>query len=182
MRFKRGLALSFAVFLVITSIISVVSCGMSISKNLILEEADGVPIGRMDTDVFLITDNPPDKPDIPSGPSEGKVGTEYTYYTTNPVNPSGDITYYKWDWGDGSFTDWLPYDSGETVTSSHTWSEKGIYQVRVKAKNDFGESPWSDPLTVMIVKEKSISLDIFYKSIFNNLFSFPISNILHLLL
>lgn len=181
MRFKRGLALSFAIFLVITGIIPVVSCGVSISKNLLLEEVNGVTIGRMDTDVFLIPDSPPDKPDRPSGPTEGKIGTEYTYYTTNPVNPSGDITYYKWDWGDGSFTDWVPYGSGEIVTSLHIWSEKGSYDVRIKAKNDFGESPWSDPLTVTIIeKDNSIRLNIFHKSIFNNLFS--ILNILRLFL
>jgi hypothetical protein len=96
-----------------------------------------------------ILNNPPDKPDTPIGPTTGKPAVEYTY-STKTFDPNGDQVYYKWSWGDGTVSDWLgPYSSGETIQTNHTWSEKGIYLVKVKAKDTYeAESPWSDPLSV----------------------------------
>lgn len=172
MRFGRGLVLVFVTVFVIMSIFSVVGCSVSITKSFSLEDENAVAIGNIDSEVLLLPDDPPGKPDRPSGPTEGKVGKEYVYYIINPVNPNGDITYYKWDWGDGTFSDWAPYAPGEIVRSSHVWSEEGTYDVRIKAKNDFGESPWSDPLRVTITEGINIVLKNFYMNIFNNLFSF----------
>ena len=48
------------------------------------------------------------------------------------------------DWGDGDTEDYSgPYSSGEEVTLSHTFSGKGAYIVKAKAKdtND-AEGPW----------------------------------------
>ncbi|MGF3585353.1 MAG: PKD domain-containing protein, partial [Thermoplasmatota archaeon] len=97
----------------------------------------------------------PEKPEKPSGPTSGKIGAEYTY-TTSTVDPDNDQVYYKWSWGDGTTSDWLgPYDSGETVTATHTWTTKGTYSVRVKAKDQSGqESDWSDPLSVSMPRNR----------------------------
>ncbi|KAA0003380.1 MAG: PKD domain-containing protein [Thermoplasmata archaeon] len=97
--------------------------------------------------------NPPTKPAKPTGESKGEVGQEY-HYTTCSLDQDGDSLYYMWDWGDGNFSDWLgPYDSGEIVTASYTWTEKGTYAIRVKAKDiHHRESPWSDPLVVSMPK------------------------------
>jgi len=94
---------------------------------------------------------PPNKPDTPSGPTNGIVGVEYTY-TSSTTDPDGDDVYYLFDWDDGTDSGWLgPYDSGDTVEASHTWTEGGLYDVRVKAKDEPGaKSDWSDPLTVSI--------------------------------
>ena len=38
---------------------------------------------------------------------------------------------------------------------SHIWGEEGNYEIKVKAKDGFGdESPWSDPLVISIPKNK----------------------------
>ena len=97
----------------------------------------------------------PDKPLSPSGPSSGKSGEEHTY-TTSTTDPDGDQVYYMWDWGDGSFSNWLgPYNSGEECSISHIWDDRGDYNIKVKAKdtNDI-QSPWSDPLAVSMPKNK----------------------------
>jgi len=101
----------------------------------------------------------PNKPQKPVGPSTGETGINYKYNTTT-TSPKGEPIYYKWDWGDGTFTDWLGrYNSGETCEALHTWKEKGNYNVRVKAKFAEGwESPWSDSLPVSMPKNKAFNM------------------------
>jgi hypothetical protein len=103
----------------------------------------------------------PDKPNRPSGPNSGKPGVEYTYKTkTTDIN--GDKIYFKWGWGDGTTSDWDgPYYSMETAELSHTWSEGGTFEVKVKAKDVHGdESEWSDPLQVSMPKNKLLTQSI----------------------
>jgi hypothetical protein len=92
---------------------------------------------------------PPNKPNTPSGTASGKIKTVYTY-TTSTTDPNNDQVYYMWDWGDGTQSGWLgPYTSGVTTDTTHTWTVKGSYSIKVKAKDIFGaESPWSDPLPI----------------------------------
>ena len=74
------------------------------------------------------------------------------------------------DWGDGSYSNWLgPYTSGKSVEATHTWSKKGTYEVKVKAKDDHGVvSEWSDPLPVSMPISRNIPeyptiIQIFFK-------------------
>ncbi len=92
---------------------------------------------------------PPSKPSRPSGPSSGESGKEYTY-SSSATDPNDHQLYYKWDWGDGTESDWLgPYGSGITCEASHTWSEEGSYSIRAKAKDIYDtESDWSDSLPI----------------------------------
>ncbi len=96
-----------------------------------------------------ITNNPPEKPDTPTGPASGKPGTQYLY-STSTTDPDGDFVSYMWDWGDGTTSSWLgPFNSGATATATHSWTEQGSYQIKVKAKDTFGaESDWSDPMPI----------------------------------
>ncbi|MCD6330747.1 MAG: PKD domain-containing protein, partial [Thermoplasmata archaeon] len=98
------------------------------------------------------TNSPPEKPERPSGEIKGKIGKEYEY-TTSTTDPNGDKVYYMFDWGDG-YSEWLgPYESGETISASHTWEKKGEYEIRVKAKDEYGsQSEWSDPLVISMPK------------------------------
>ncbi len=107
-------------------------------------------IGASDAHSFIVYDesnNPPDKPSTPSGKQFGRTGVEYTY-KTDTVDPDDNQVFYMWDWGDGNFSEWIgSYNSGDICEASHSWDEKGLYSVRVKAKDVFGEeSEWSDPL------------------------------------
>lgn len=103
--------------------------------------------------------NPPNKPGQPNGEKSGTTGKEYNFsaFTTDKDN---DKIYYKWDFGDGTFSDWLgPFTSGDYVFISHKWSKWGRYNVKVKARDEHrAESDWSDPL--------SLSMPIFHNILF----------------
>ena len=98
--------------------------------------------------------NPPTKPTKPSGPGNAETNEEVTF-TTSSTDQDGDQIYYKFDWdanGAGDQTGWLgPYDSGETISKSHTWDATGTYVVKVRAKdtND-ATSSWSSGKTITI--------------------------------
>jgi hypothetical protein len=100
---------------------------------------------------------PPNKPSKPSGTTSGINGVEYSY-TSTTTDPDGNQVFYKWDWGDGSYSDWLgPYNSGEEVSASHVWG-RGSYNIKVKAKDEHeAESDWSDPLPITMPKNKAIN-------------------------
>jgi hypothetical protein len=91
---------------------------------------------------------PPLKPTI-NGPTTGKVNNNYPY-TSSTTDPDGDQVFYLWDWGDGNNSGWLgPFTSGVTINTTHKWTVKGSYSIKVKAKDTFSaESPWSDPLPI----------------------------------
>ena len=88
------------------------------------------------------------------GRTYGKAGEEYTY-TASANDSDDDPIYYKFDWGDGSYSDWVgPYSSGAEGSDSHGWSV-GIFDVRVKAKDTRGlEIDWSDPFRVTMPRIK----------------------------
>jgi hypothetical protein len=84
------------------------------------------------------------RPDIPiiSGPASGKPKTAYPYeFRTS--DPDGDDVFYYIDWGDNTSSGWLgPYYSGQPITVNHTWSKKGTYILKAKAKDDKGAESW----------------------------------------
>jgi hypothetical protein len=86
--------------------------------------------------------NPPNTPMI-SGPSKGKINVTYTFFA-NATDPDGDALYYWFDWGDGNNTGWLgPINSGSVMNAKHSWSNKGSFTIKVKAKDTSGlESDW----------------------------------------
>jgi len=86
---------------------------------------------------------------IIEGPTEGKVGVpyDYTFYLTEQ---EGCEIYYKIDWGDGNKTEWLgPYESSVKLELTHTWYERGWYDIFVEAKGCNG-SKYSDWYWVLI--------------------------------
>ncbi|KYK24747.1 hypothetical protein AYK25_01585 [Thermoplasmatales archaeon SM1-50] len=85
---------------------------------------------------------PPDTPTI-TGPAQGKIKVAIQYNFT-AIDPNGDEVSYFIEWGDGTDSDWIgPYNSGCIIIKSHTWSTKGDYIIRVKAKDSNGdESDW----------------------------------------
>ena len=99
--------------------------------------------------------HPPSAPSKPSGTTSGYVNQSYSY-STSSTDPDGDQIKYGWDWdGDGNVDEWTGfYNSGETITLSHFWSQPGTYQIKVKAMDQEGdESEWSESLTVTILME-----------------------------
>lgn len=99
--------------------------------------------------------NVPEKPSQPQGAIDGKAGKSYTYMT-NTTDLDDDSLYYWFDWSDGTNSGWIgPYNSGDYCEASHVWIEKDNYEIRVRAKDEYGlESEWSDPLLVGMSKNK----------------------------
>jgi len=95
--------------------------------------------------------DPPLKPKKPSGSTELLVGKNYEF-SVSTTDPEGHNIYYKWDWGDGTFSKWRgPYKSGETDYMWNAYNKNGHYDIRVKAKDIKGkESSWSDSLKVIV--------------------------------
>jgi len=112
----------------------------------------------------------PLKPDTPNGETNGQIGQSYDY-TTKAIDPNGDQIKYGWDWdGDlipDEWTGW--YDSDVTITTSHTWTQQGNYDIRVKARDTSGlESEWSYPLPVsMPVNQNNVASQ--HSSIINSM-------------
>jgi hypothetical protein len=80
--------------------------------------------------------NPPTKPTI-IGPTSGRVGVEYTY-TFVATDPEGDNVSYCIDWGDFTSVECTSEClSGQDVSLSHTWSEKGTYKIIVMVRDVF---------------------------------------------
>ena len=100
--------------------------------------------------------NQPEKPTI-SGPSSGSTDVSYTFKSVSS-DPDNDELFYYFDWGDGSYSGWIgPFSSGNICKQEHSWSAKGDFKVRVKAKDVHGlESQWSDPWTISMPKNRSL--------------------------
>ncbi len=124
-----------------------------------------------DFDVFIaklscgVVNQPPEIPAI-DGPVNGKVETQYDY-TVTTRDPDGDDVYYFIDWGDTVNSGWVgPYASGDEITQSHTWSKKGTYLVKVKAKDLSGnESDWGT-LSVTMPCSYNIPFQQFWELLF----------------
>ena len=101
----------------------------------------------------------PDKLEAPTGNESGLPGEIYRYSVRKIKDPDGDLLSYKWDWGDGTYSHWIPAPAiGTYLSADHNWTEEGTYEVRVKAMDMYGsESEWSDPLVVSMPKNKSFN-------------------------
>ena len=101
---------------------------------------------------------PPNKPSTPSGSISGKIRTRYGY-SSNTTDPDGDYVLYRFDWGDGTKSEWLgPFVSGDIVTAFKRWTTQGSYSVKVKAMDsNLEEGAWSDPLVISMPKNKVIN-------------------------
>ncbi len=105
----------------------------------------------------------PDIPSRPSGKTLGITNRPYSFFTSCD-DPDGDLLLYNFSWDDGTYSGWIgPYSSGEEISTFHTWSSDGKYQIKVRAKDAYGvESNWSENLSVFI-----------YEGFILNLIDFP---------
>jgi outer membrane protein assembly factor BamB len=107
------------------------------------EYESDAPIGLLYAIGSLSLDAPT-APEI-NGEVNGKAGQTYDYTFTS-LDPTNDSVYYYIEWGDGGIEDWVgPYSSGDTITISHSWSEKGDYTIRARTKDiDNNWGPWGE--------------------------------------
>ncbi|VVB60559.1 Zinc carboxypeptidase [uncultured archaeon] len=117
-----------------------------------------------------VNNQAPEKPAKPSGQVSGNITAEYTYSTTS-TDSDGNQVYYLWDWGDGTQSTWLgPFSSGAVVSAQKSWSKKGNYLIKVKAKDNSGaESAWSDPLPVTMPTITSTQMRVLFAQFLHHL-------------
>ncbi len=122
----------------------------------------------------VFVEGKPLKPTI-QGETSGKTG-DVVMFTAQSTDNEGDQIFYLFDWGDNSKNEWLgPFESYEEIEASHVWKEKGIYEVKVKARDIHGlESDWSDPLVVSMPKNKLFINPVFLQFLENHPHMFPI--------
>ena len=97
----------------------------------------------------------PETPTI-DGPTNGEVGIPYPF-RFNTTDPEGDDIYYYIDWGDGFYEEWIgPFSSGESKMVIHSWSQKGTYAIKAKAKDINGADSDGGELEVIIPRDKAL--------------------------
>ena len=101
----------------------------------------------------IIVNALPEIPCKPSGKTRGGLGKEYLY-ATSTTDLDGKQIFYNFSWGDETYSGWVgPFASGAVASAKHAWSERGTYEIKVKAMDTCGEeSDWSDPLEVSMPK------------------------------
>jgi len=120
--------------------------GIYVVKSIARDELGATSIwsGGM---TIVIGNHAPEKPETPWTKARSALTATFN---TKTIDPDGDHVWYKWDWGDGTSSNWIgPFESGESVSISHTWPDGDKYKIKVKAKDiyDF-ESVWSDSTSV----------------------------------
>lgn len=105
--------------------------------------------------VSIFEENYPPADPVIDGPTSGKPGVTYEYNIYSS-DPDGDDIGYIVDFGDGIVVDFDPIPSGDLLTVEHSWSNRGNYEMKVKAVDINGlESNWST-LPISIPKGKII--------------------------
>ncbi len=106
---------------------------------------------KYDGKIYCFGNGAPETPDTPEGPSSG-VANQNHRFETSSTDPDGHYIKYYWDWGDGSPLTYCWGQSGDTVSSTHKWTDAGIYyNIRVKAVDRYDlESNWSNFATIYI--------------------------------
>lgn len=87
----------------------------------------------------------------PQGSDYGYCNESYEFETSS-IDPSPDKElWYQWDWGDGTIDDWTDkYVSGHLCKQNHSWEEPGDYEIRVRCKNNYNTSDWSESFLINI--------------------------------
>lgn len=141
------------------------------SGGVIVQCVSGSLTGNRVQTLTTIYNTPPNTPSI-DGETKGKVGVSYTY-TIGTEDPETDDVLYYVDWGDLTNSSWVgPYSSYENIALSHTYTKKGTYPIRVKAKDVFqAESAWE---TLEVKMPASISFHPFLQFFERSTHGFPI--------
>jgi hypothetical protein len=105
---------------------------------------------------------PPLVPDAPRG-SDQWLPNVAMACTTSTTDASGAQVSYQFDWGDGNKSQWSQFmNGGVQYADTHSYTNLGPYQIKVRAKNSKKASSWSDPLSINVVAEGHVVWSIFF--------------------
>jgi len=97
-------------------------------------------------------------PNPPSGPDSGIIDTEYSFTADGATSSLGHSIEYRFDWGDGTLSDWLPVG---TTSASKSWPTASNYAITVQARCATDTdivSNWSDTLSVNITSNPTLTV------------------------
>ncbi len=69
-------------------------------------------------------------PSTPNGPSTGSITQVSAYITGGATSSLRHSVQYRFNWGDGSYSDW-----SSSTSASHSWSSPGKYMVEAQARS-----------------------------------------------
>lgn len=134
------------------------------------------PGGDMTFKTYGIDNQPPNPPVI-NGKTKIKVGIlyEYTFVSTDD---NGDEVYYCIDWDDGTPEVCIgPYASGVEAKATHTWTTKGAYIIKVKAKDIYNAESGLSTFEITVPRTTSI-YNLFQRFIKYYSHAFPVIRLL----
>jgi ELWxxDGT repeat protein len=125
--------------------------GLTVAGGLLFFQADsssGRELHALNTtDVVTM-------PDTPAGTVAGNTETTYTYTTGGSTSLKGHDVQYRFNWGDGTDSDWLP--TGVT-TAQKAWNDPNTYTVTVDVRSTVASGPTSAGLQVTMSFNELIS-------------------------
>jgi PKD repeat protein len=99
--------------------------------------------------------NPPETPTMPTGPIFIEMGVEYSY-SSSSFDIDEDLIRLRFDWGDGSFSNWSDFvSSNSTVSMSHSWKSISTFEIRAIAQDYNMNSSWSSSTNVTVSQDLS---------------------------
>ena len=120
--------------------------GNNASGNIIMGNTMTVVAGSSNLPLSNSQPPAPSSPTPTSYSYSGSVGIPYTYTTMIYPDPDGNQVKATFDWGDGMTTDssFVTPVSGQSFSSTHSWSTNGVYSVKAKEVDSTGlSSAWS---------------------------------------
>lgn len=114
-------------------------------------------VGETWSSVLLVTITTPDATDFPNTPEPPQGKTDQTVnrsssYTVVSTDENGDMLQYRMNWGNAVISDWSSFaDSGTPLMISYIWTQPGVYNIKVQARDVWGlHSPWSNHFNVTV--------------------------------
>jgi hypothetical protein len=113
---------------------------------------------EVDIDIYItdvISNDPPSDPTI-DGPSVGSPDKMLDFILTS-TDPDGHQVKFVVNWGDGNEETTALTPSGTPLTASHSWADKGDYQITVKAVDELGAESGVVIHDIVIPRGKSVN-------------------------
>jgi peroxiredoxin len=116
------------------------------------------PVAAAVACVFMLLSGPackrnhaPLRPELPVGPDNCSRGAPVVFEAA-AQDSDGDRVSFRFDWGDGSRSDWTAWSAPDCLFSQeHAWYDTGTFDVRVRTQDWPGAiSDWSDPARITV--------------------------------
>jgi hypothetical protein len=100
-------------------------------------------------------------PATPTGPASGETGTTYTYTTGGATSSAGHALQYRFDWGGGGDSGWLPVGTTSAVINRGVANTYAIAAQARCASDTSAVSEMSSPLMVTIAEAVDVHITPF---------------------